>query len=411
MSAGRRTSDPYEDVSEREVVRMDDHRPTLPNARGPISDALIGYLSNGRGSLPEPTFTGEVVGDHDLQLALYCCYELHYRGFDTPTDLEWDSQVLRLRAALETAFERELRELVQVVPSDGSVADDLRAVIESGADGPSLSGYLAERGTLEEFKEFAVHRSLYQLKEADAHTWAIPRFSGPAKSALVEIQMDEYGLGVPGATHAELFADTMRALDLDATYGAYVDSVNAPTLATNNLVSMFGLHRRLLPALLGHLAVFEMTSVLPMGRYAKTCDRHGLGPSARRFYDVHVEADQHHGPLASDQMAVRYVNDNPANRSTLVWGAQTLMVLERRFSDGLMRRWNAQLGPLPQPHPGPLPSPEPSPFPEPSPIPEPPGDPTVPAPLERSITSPLVGTGWPVSPKQGERRSARQTAS
>ena len=93
-------------------------------------------------------------------------------------------------------------------------------------------------------REFAIHRSLYQRKEADPHTFAIPRVSGPAKAALVEIQFDEYGSGVLEDMHSELFADTMRALDLDPTYGAYLDVVPAVTLATTNLVSMFGLHRR-----------------------------------------------------------------------------------------------------------------------------------------------------------------------
>src|SRR5690606_36207172 len=104
------------------------------------------------------------------------------------------------------------------------------------------------------------HRSLYQLKEADGHSWAIPRFGDSSRSALIEIQTDEYGGGRPGESHAELFATTMTELGLDPAYGRYVDDVGAPTLATNNLLSLLGLHRRLLPALIGHLAVFEMTS-------------------------------------------------------------------------------------------------------------------------------------------------------
>ena len=37
-----------------------------------------------------------------------------------------------------------------------------------------------------------MHRSAYQLKEADPHTWAIPRLSGSVKAALVEV---EWGAG------------------------------------------------------------------------------------------------------------------------------------------------------------------------------------------------------------------------
>ena len=43
--------------------------------------------------------------------------------------------------------------------------------------------------------------------------------------------------------HSSLFRQTMEALGLDGRYGAYLDSPG-PTLATVNLMSLFGLHRR-----------------------------------------------------------------------------------------------------------------------------------------------------------------------
>ena len=156
---------------------------------------------------------------------------------------------------------------------------------------------------------------------------------------MIEIQADEYGNGVPGAAHADLFAVTMEELDLDPTYGAYLDCLPGITLATTNLVSWFGLHRRLLPALLGHLALFEMTSVLPMGRYAEIADRYGLGSKARLFYDVHVEADAHHGPLAADVLVGEYVAGRPDDTGLVLWGAQALMAVERRFGEHLISSW------------------------------------------------------------------------
>src|SRR5205085_7430527 len=111
--------------------------------------------------------------------------------------------------------------------------------LTAGPNGPSLSRYMAEHGTLEQFREFAIHRSAYQLKEADPHSWAIPRLAGRAKSAIVEIQNDEYGGGRPGQSHPELFPTTMEALALDAPYGALLDRIPAPTLAPVNLISYF----------------------------------------------------------------------------------------------------------------------------------------------------------------------------
>ena len=46
--------------------------------------------------------------------------------------------------------------------------------------------------------------------------------------------------------------------------------------------------------MVGHLALFEMTSVEPMGRYSVALRRHGAGAAARHFYEVHVVADAHH---------------------------------------------------------------------------------------------------------------------
>lgn len=46
----------------------------------------------------------------DLQLALYACYELHYRGFSgVDAGWEWDPELLRLRAAMESVFHEALR--------------------------------------------------------------------------------------------------------------------------------------------------------------------------------------------------------------------------------------------------------------------------------------------------------------
>jgi hypothetical protein len=64
--------------------------------------------------------------------------------------------------------------------------------------------------------EFIVHRSAYQLKEADPHSWALPRLTGRPKAAMVEIQADEYGGGDAGRMHAALFAKPMDGLGLDS---------------------------------------------------------------------------------------------------------------------------------------------------------------------------------------------------
>lgn len=314
----------------------------LPVARGPISDYLIKRLRWPPHLLqPPPVATGDLLVDEDLNLALYVCYELHYRGFEgVAEEWEWEPSLLALRAQLENGFLAALVEDVgRPTPADPvDIEDALQQAMASG-DGPSLSSYMAEKGTLENFREFAVHRSAYQLKEADPHTWCIPRLAGDAKAALVLIQADEYGNGHPDAVHSERFAVTMEALELDRSYGAYLDHIPGVTLATVNLVSMFGLHRRWRGALVGHLAIFEMASVVPMGRYAAALRRLGLGSPAVDFYDEHVAADQVHQVVALQRMAKGFARQEPERAGDVLFGARAIMATEQRFTEHLLGAW------------------------------------------------------------------------
>ena len=153
------------------------------------------------------------------------------------------------------------------------------------------------------------------------------------------IQFDEYGNGRAGEMHAELFAETMRALALDDRYGAYLGRLPAATLATGNLVTMFGLHRRWRAAAIGHLALFEMTSIGPMGRYSDALRRLGVPASSRRFYDVHVAADAVHERIALDDMVGDFVDRNPDAEADVVFGARALSLVESRFAASLLRAW------------------------------------------------------------------------
>jgi hypothetical protein len=285
----------------------------------------------------------DALTDDDLQLALYLCYELHYRGLvGTDPNWEWDPALIGFRAEFECAFLQRLRDEMgpPARARSSDVGDALVALIDDAA-GPSLSTFLLESGSLDQLREFCIHRSAYQLKEADPHTFAIPRLSGGAKAAMVEIQYDEYGSGCAADMHSTLFAATMTALDLNPAYGAYLDRLPGPTLATVNLASLFGLHRRWRAALVGHLAVFEMTSVEPMGRYSRALAGMGIGPEGRRFYDVHVAADARHGAIALDRMVAGLIESEPHLGADLLFGAAAVLMVEERFTFSLMNSWSA----------------------------------------------------------------------
>ncbi len=332
-------------------------RPSLPLPRGPLSGELIELLresahpSASIGELFAAASADPVFGE-DLQLSLYLLYELHYRGFSGVDERwEWQPQLLGVRATLEAEFEAALREHIPrpdfaVDPS--RLGDEIRRLVDED-DSPRLSTYIERSATVEQFREFLIHRSAYQLKEADPHSWAIPRLHGPAKAALVEVQADEYGGGRADRMHATLFANAMRALDLDSAYGAYLDRIPAVTLATVNLMSMFGLHRRLRGAIVGHLAAFEATSPIPNGRYAKGLRRLGLGEEALDFFDEHVEADSVHENIAVYDMAQGLAIAEPELAADILFGVRALLHLDRRFTLHLMARWERDASSLLEP--------------------------------------------------------------
>ncbi|WP_329102792.1 iron-containing redox enzyme family protein [Micromonospora sp. NBC_01699] len=326
----------------------------LPTARGPASALLVEALSGIPDGLPDdadhwwPEADGTADGtdpirDEDLHLFLHVCYELHYRGFDGVDERwEWDPSLLAVRAAAERRFEAALHRTVGPLPVVEPVAvPEALTSLVAADDGPSLAAALHREADLARFREFVTQRSVYHLREADPHTWGIPRLGGPAKAALVEIQMDEYGRGQLPRMHAELFRDTMDWLGLDTGYGAYVDSVPAVTLATNNLISLFGLHRRWRGALLGHLAAFEMTSSLPNRRYGDTLRRLGGTPEATRFYDEHVEADAVHEQIAAYDLCGSFALDEPARAGDVLFGAACCLALDRLVAEHTLGSWAA----------------------------------------------------------------------
>ncbi|OUE28702.1 hypothetical protein BFL36_00395 [Clavibacter michiganensis] len=289
--------------------------------------------------------TDDVVRDDDIQLALFCLYELHHAGIaGVDDDREWDPRLIAVRGILEAAFEAALRERVSVParpePTSGGVAAALFA-LTSADSGPSLSRFVARKATEEQLREFLTHRSIYTLGEADPHSWAIPRLRGRSKAALVEIQADEYGGGRPERVHATIFGATLRGVGLDDRYGAYLDDVPAITLASSNAMSLFGLHRRLRGAIVGHLAAFEMTSSVPSRLYASGIRRLGFGDDVAWYYDEHVEADAVHEQIAAHDLAGGLVESEPGLLDDVLFGAAACLEVEGWVGTHVLESWTA----------------------------------------------------------------------
>jgi hypothetical protein len=328
----------------------------LPQPRGPLGAALLdvlqappdGSATSARSELVRTATNAveharDILTDDDVQLALFTMYELHYRGLRDVDDWwEWDPDLLRARTVLEAAMERALRARVpqtQDLPTDRHEMAETLFAMTAPSPGPSVARFVAKRATREQLIEFLIHRSAYQLKEADPHTWAIPRLEGGAKAALVEIQADEYGGGAPTRMHAALFAQTMRGTGLDPTFGRYVDRVPAVTLAGVNAMSLLGLHRRLRGAIAGHLAAFEMTSSLPNRLYGDGFRRFRYGRATTAYFDEHVEADAVHEQIAGRDLAGGLAEQEPHLVGDILFGAATCLYLYDVFGEHVLGAW------------------------------------------------------------------------
>ncbi|MGX1696507.1 iron-containing redox enzyme family protein [Microbacterium keratanolyticum] len=326
------------------------HPTSVPcSPRGALSESVLHALtSDARTALGEVVEEalvrcGDILRDDDIQLALFLLYASAYGslpGLDAGR--EWDPDLIRARQRLEREFERVLRAAVAPPelpePTEDAVARALFALV-AGDTGPSLSRYLARKATLEQAREFFIHRSIYTLREADPHSWAIPRLTGRPKAALVEIQADEYGGGRPERVHAEIFAKAVRGAGLDDTYGAYIDDVPAITLASHNMMSMFGLNRRLIGAIVGHLAAFEMTSSIPNKLYGDGLRRLGFGEDVTDYFDEHVEADAVHEQIAARDLAGALAEERPDLLADVLFGAAACLAIDGAVGEHILTAW------------------------------------------------------------------------
>jgi len=308
-----------------------------PKARGGLSDQVFTALRAGE---LDPALT-RVAPDHvdDAQITLWALYEQHYRGFDdVDAALEWHPTLVAVRGDLEREFLAVLRGRFVAPETTEPFAESFFAYVESH-EGPSLAVHVQRRADREQVLDLLRVRSVYQLKEADPTTWAVPRLPPRPQVALMALQFDEYGAGDPARQHARLFARGMEACGLDPTYGAYVDDAPVEVLAQNNAMSLFGLHRRWRGAAVGHLAAFEAASSIPSRQMAQGLRRLEMPEEIAAYYDEHVEADAVHEQLAVREICAPLVAMEPELTEDVFLGAFTCLDLEARTARALLGSW------------------------------------------------------------------------
>ena len=311
----------------------------VPKPRGRLSETLFGLMTGAREDW-DAVADLEPDSCDDSHISLWAMYELHHQGLDdAPATMEWHPPLLGVRRRLETAFEDELRARFTPPDTEGEFATAFFAYVEQH-DGPSLAAHVQRRCDREQVLELLRWRSVYHLKESDATAWVVPRLPTRPKAALLELLFDEYGAGDPNRLHAHLFARGLAAAGLSDEYGAYVDDAPAVILEQNNAMSLFGLHRRLRGAALGHLAAFEATSSMPARRFSQGLVRLGLPQELVDYYDEHVLADAAHEQQAVRDICGALLEQEPALTHDVFLGAFSAMDLEARVARRALAEWD-----------------------------------------------------------------------
>ena len=297
----------------------------LPTPRGALTEALSDCF-RGRGVARSV----EADSHDDAALALWMLYELHHRGFDEVDDaLEWDPALLAVRADLEHDLEERWRDrarhLAQPAQDRLAEGEDFAELFfdlcAADTGGESLARFVQREAEEEQVLALLRQRSIYHVREQDSAMWALPRLDDETKAHLVAIAADEYGNGHPDHLHAELWRRGMAACGLDTGYAAYVDEALPEVLEQNNLMSMLGLHRRLVPAALGHLAAVEVCSSVPSKRMVRGLERLGMPEPMIAYYREHMVADAVHEQVAVRRMLGGWVAREPHVADDALWGA------------------------------------------------------------------------------------------
>lgn len=338
-SYGKVFEAPYAPADDYDRVTAD--WPLLPWPRGPLSASVVSALQRQPGTLgaTPPLTNVDAMSDDDFQLALYLCYEMNYRGLAN-AEWEWDPGLLNFRTELERIFVARLRDEIGYATArlPGEMMSALEELVADCASS-SLAMYLSASGTIDQFREFCVHRSAHQQRSIESETRARPRRADEDEAAMAMIPFDEWGSSDARRVRADFLSAVMTALGLDSSHGSYVEILPGVTLATANLASMFALHPLWRAALVGQLAVSEMTSMESMERYSHALFRFGLERVGRRFSQVDIVVDARRPPLARSQIVAGLIGAGPQLGADLLFGASAVMMLEQRFGDHLLDSW------------------------------------------------------------------------
>lgn len=106
-------------------------------------------------------------------------------------------------------------------------------------------------------------------------------------------------------------------------------------------MSMFGLHRRLRGAAVGHFAATELTSSPASQRIAKGLNRLGAPLPCIDFYREHVEADAVHEQVVRKEVVADLLSREPELDRDVVFGIRAFDAVAGMLATQMLSSWAA----------------------------------------------------------------------
>lgn len=321
------------------------YAPPLPAPGGPLSSLVLKTIAAPPGKFKLGHQDAETLrqmgqrmddplSDHDLQLSLSLCYELHYLSFrGVETAWEWDPGLLGLRAEFEQLFIRGIGHAIGFEPDVRP--DELGSrLLSLGRDRQyeDLVDLIAHDIDLEQTRELVIHRSPVRLRRPDPYGWAMTRLRGPPRRALAKLLEN----AIP---ERSLYSKAMRAVGLDSRDGAYLDLLPGSTLAEINLMSFLGFHRRGRAAMLGQIAMQEILSPAEDRACGQALRRLGFGDDACAYFDRTAADARQVTSSAVFEMAEGQARIDPAFGRDIILGARSMLAVQERVVDRMLDCW------------------------------------------------------------------------
>jgi Iron-containing redox enzyme len=81
--------------------------------------------------------------------------------------------------------------------------------------------------------------------------------------------------------------------------------------------------------------------VCPMRRYSSWLESLGVAREGRRFYDVHVQADEIHQHVAVNELVGGMLETEPGQAAAIMFGARAVALVESAFADHVVSAWKS----------------------------------------------------------------------